>query len=205
MINSQQNNPISPLVCCFHPGKIAEWRCSSCNNIYCNDCVVHKKIGKFVAHICPKPECKGRCMPLAEDQENSNESDRAESRDQKKSLIAAYRKKPKHYLSRFYLSLFMPGLALILYDILLVLQGRNPSIWLILGWAALIFLMSGRYFWSFFCVATISAFHVIYCFYRIYSHDILFKNDSNLLNGISLGLWLLTTLILIFSYQEFTE
>lgn len=200
-----QNKHVDPskFSCVFHPGVIAKWTCQSCKNLFCDACVIHKSIGKFKAHICPNPQCRGRCTPIQVDEFSGNVQEVAEPEKEEKKLIKEV-SPLKRYLTRYYLSIFFPGFTLIAYDIMLALEGRKPILWLILAWALLLFLISGRYFWAYVFVTTICFFHAVYSGYRIYA-QFIFKDANNLVNGIALALWLLSFLILVFSHSEFSE
>lgn len=204
MHNQNKQVESSQYSCAFHPGNVAKWACQNCKSLFCESCVVHKAVGKFKANICPKPECRGRCVAVAVDEFSGSVEEVVEPKEEEKSLIKKDTSHVKRYLTRYYFSLIFPGVALITYDIMIYLQGRSPQIWLIVAWALLIFLMSGRYFWAYVFVASICFFHTVYSFYRIYAHT-LFKDSSQLVNWIAIGLWLASFLILACSHSEFSE
>jgi len=199
-------DPNSPpgVSCCIHPGNPPEWVCTGCRRYYCDQCVDHKKVGKFVAHICPSPQCRGRCVAVAMDS-RTGEIEEAEAAPQRKEKKESRLKEAKQrFLTRYYISLVFPSITLVTYDIFLVLQGKNPVWWLLFLWACLIFLMSGRYFWSYVCVALFCFMFSLNSFYRIYSHN-LYPKDNPLLNKIALGMWVLSFLILLVSHPEFDD
>jgi hypothetical protein len=204
MDNQNKQAQSSQYSCAFHPGEVAKWACQSCKSLFCDACIVHKSVGKFKAHICPKPECRGRCVPVRVDEFSGSVEEAAPPKEEVKSLIKRDASPVKRYLTRYYLSLFIPAFTLIAYDIMLFFQGRKPLLWLVVAWGLLIFLMSGRYFWAYVFVATICFLHVAYSIYRIYAHT-LFKDSNQLVNWISIGLWLASFLILACSHSEFSE
>jgi len=207
MNNQNPQSDKSPHTCVFHPDIAAEWICQRCKTLYCKECVVHKALKKIVAHICPDDKCRARCVPIKVDEFTGKIEYREESGAEVKSAKPEERASKilaKRFLTRYYIALAMPGLTFLVYDIFLKIQGRTPLFWLLIVWAGLIFLMSGRQFWAYVFVSTISFFHVAWCIYRILSHA-QYKNDIQTLNWVSLCLWALSFLVLVFSYQEFTE
>ena len=208
-MNNDDKKEIYPgNVCHFHPERKAEWRCASCKRVYCNDCTVHKRVGKFVAHICPEESCRGKCLKVSVDEATgtieSMEESQEEGGGKKKQKSKVARIFSRRYLTRFYLALILPCLALATHDVFLIIQGRTPHLWLLLAWAGLIFLMSGRYFWPYVTIALFTAGYTIYCFQRLYSHQ-FHPEDNTALYGISLGLWGASLLFLAVSSAEFTE
>ena len=207
MNNQNPQSDQTPYTCVFHPDLAAEWVCQRCKTLYCKECVVHKSLAKIVAHICPNDRCRARCVPVKVDEITG----RMEYKEEPKPEVKT--KRPgepgsetlaKRILTRYYIALAMPALTFLVYDIFLKIQGRTPLFWLFIVWAGLIFLMSGRQFWAYVFVSTISFFHVAWCLYRILSQA-QYKNDIPTLNWISFGLWILTFLVLALSHPEFTD
>ena len=204
-MNNQNPQPDkSAHTCIIHPDLPAEWECQRCKTLYCNECVIHKTLGKIVAHICPNDHCRARCLPIKVDEITGRIEFKEEPKPEGKTEPSRSGILAKRILTRFYISLALPFLTLVVYDAFLFLQGRSPMVWLILPWAGLIFLMSGRVFWSYVFVSTISFFHVAWCLYRLISQQ-HYKGDIPVLNWIAIGLWCLTFLVLVCSHSEFTE
>ena len=46
------------IFCSYHPTRPAEWECEYCDQLLCNECIIHRRIsrpaGESVYHICPK-------------------------------------------------------------------------------------------------------------------------------------------------------
>ena len=62
-IHSDSHKNSSMLNCKVHHTVAAEWWCESCQNKFCNDCIIVRPAGTARAQICK--DCKGRCVPLS--------------------------------------------------------------------------------------------------------------------------------------------
>ena len=204
MTDFEERENIMSRTCCQHPMQTAEWICQTCDVLFCDECVIHKKVGKFTAHICPLPQCRGRCVPFDVNQATGSVEAAGREKEPKKEKKPLEKFEPRRYLTRYYIALAFPSLALISYDVLVAVQGRSPLWWIVVAWAGLIFLMSGRYFWAYVMVTGISGMYTLLCFHRIYSHQ-FYANDNMLLNKICLGFWILTLIFLLYSYSEFSD
>ena len=205
-INVDNRTEISVLpFCVFHPAKESVWVCCACHSSYCDDCVTHRHMGgKFTAHICPRPECRGRCVPVQVDPATGNLFPPEEDGEIEKNSTPRHIFKPGRLVARFYLSLILPMAAIIIHDVFWAIQGHHPSWVMLITWAALVFLMSGRRFWAYICVLFFNMVHIIFFIHRIISHRFS-PGDKPPLLYIALGVWVVAFLMLAISWQEFTE
>jgi B-box zinc finger protein len=189
--------------CHYHPDQKAKWICTTCKALFCENCVEHKKVGKFTANICPREECRGRCMAVEIHDVSGSIKIIEQDKDKEKNQFSL-KLKAKQYLSKYYLSLAVPTLVLILYDIFRYMDNRKPFWWVIVVWAGLIFLMTARNYVAYMIMTVLNAVFALQCIYGITS--IMYnQDDSQLLNKSFLALWILSFLILIYSYREFSD
>ena len=202
-MNNHKEISVLPF-CTFHPAKESVWVCCACHTAYCDDCVTHRQMGKFIAHICPRPECRGRCVPVQVDPATGELLVPGEDGKIEEKTTPHHIFKLERSLIRFYLALILPMAVIIIHDVFWMIQGHHPSWGMLIIWAALVFLMSGRRFWAYICLMFFNMVHVIFFIFRVTSHRFS-PGDKPLLLYIAMGVWIVTFLMLAISWSEFSE
>ena len=173
--------------------------CQSCKKSYCDNCVIRRKLGKFMAFVCPDEECCGRCVELSEVAETGKRPSlpNGEPDSVKSGFGRFFRKR-----ILFYLALILPAASLIFHDVLLYMKGGSPLWWLHIGWACLIYLMARRRFFALAWMTLFCLLYGVYTGYLLKSGD--FGAPARLLQ-ISLLIWGASVIVLVTDYTEFTE
>ena len=61
MTNAQR--PTAASRCKAHTDRAAAWKCESCRNTLCDDCILVRRVGSKQIQVCM--QCKGRCVALS--------------------------------------------------------------------------------------------------------------------------------------------